>query len=71
MFLCRIVLASRKTGVNVEQYHQTFPQLENQRTSTLGEHSAPMFYPNQFTIELTTINTGLYMLCMHDIVKAT
>ena len=62
MFLRCIVLASHKTGVNVEQYHQTFPQIDNQRTSTLGEHSAP-FYPNQFTMESTTSNTTLYV-CM-------
>ena len=60
MFLCCIVLASHKTGVNVEQYHQTFPQIDNQRTSTFGEHSTAMFYPNQF-IESTTTNTGHYM----------
>ena len=34
MFLRRIVLASHKTGVNVEQYHQTFPQIEACRLVT-------------------------------------
>ena len=63
MFLCYniIVLASCNTGANVEQYHQTFSQIDNQRTSTLGEHSAPTFYPNQFD-ESTIINTRHYML---------
>ena len=55
MFLCCIVLASCNTSAAVEQYHQTFPQIDNQQASALGEHSAPMFYPNQF-MESTTIN---------------
>ena len=57
---CSIALAGGRTSANTEQYHQTFPQIDNQRTSMLGEHSAPTFYSNQFS-ESTTINTGCYV----------
>ena len=59
MFYCSIA-AGYRNSANTEQYHQSFPQIDNQRTSTLGEHSAPTFYPTQFN-ESTTICTGHYM----------
>ena len=56
MFYCSIAAGCRNSA-NMEQYHQMFPQIDNQRTSALGEHSAPTFYPTQFN-ESTTISTG-------------